>query len=297
MQFGVKENSKLQITNTPNIFLEMRNLLRLIYNYHFPILFLAFCGFCFFLIFQNNNFQRTKYIQLSHSTSGNFYGGIDNFKVYLSLKETNKTLSQENAELRNKLENFRKVIKDKRDSLIDTTYKQEYHYQSAKVINNTVSKQFNYITLNKGANQGVKADMAVITKDGIVGIVEGVSENYATVLPVLNRNFKVSAKLKKSNFQGNLSWDGISPEACLLHEIPLNVSIQKGDTVITTGYSSIFPEGIMIGTIKEFNMKDGSYYYIKLTLSCDLRKLSYVMVVSDLKKGELVKLQNKMKHD
>lgn len=275
----------------------MRNLLRLIYTYHFPILFFALCGLSFFLIFQNNNFQRTKYIQFSHTASGGFYGGIDNFKVYLSLKEANRQLSQENAELRNKLETFRKITRDKRDTVIDTTYKQEYFYQSAKVINNTVSKQYNYITLNKGSEQGIKADMAVITKKGIVGIVEGVSENFATVLPVLNRNFKVSAKLKRSNFLGNLSWDGFSPEECLLNDIPHHVVLQKGDTVITTGYSSIFPEGIMIGTVKEFNMKDGNFYTIKLKLSCDLRSLSYVMVVSDLKKGEQVKLENKTKHD
>jgi rod shape-determining protein MreC len=260
-------------------------------------LFLALDGFSLYLIFQNNNFQRAKFIEFSHRISGNIYEGLDNVKVYLSLRETNKNLAAENAELKNKLASIRSIIKEKKDTLLDTIYKQQYTCFSAKVINNSVNKQYNYITLNKGFKDGVKPDMAVITRSGIVGIVDGVSNNYATVLPVLNRNFKVSAKIKKTNFLGSISWEGINPEECTLSDIPHHVKIQKGDTVVTTGYSMVFPEGLPIGVITDFNLKNGNFYTIKLRLTCDLRKINYVQVVDYLNKTEQTDLEKKVKHD
>jgi rod shape-determining protein MreC len=275
----------------------MRNFLRLIYSYNFFFLFLVFEGFSLYLIIQNNNFQRARFIEVSHKFSGSIYESMDNIKGYLALRENNRILALENAALKNKLATIRRIIREKKDTLIDTTYHQQYSYFSAKVINNTVSKQYNYITLNKGAVDGVKPDMAVITNTGIVGIVEGVSSNYSTVLPILNRNFKVSGKLKYNNFLGSVSWEGINAEECTLSDIPHHVIIHKGDTVVTTGFSMVFPEGIPIGVITDFNLKNGNFYVIKLRLTCDLRKINYVQVIDNLNKTEQSDLEKKLKHD
>ncbi len=260
-------------------------------------MFLVFDGFSLYLIIENNNFQRARYIEFSHKISGNIYEKLDYIKGYLSLRETNKQLALENADLKNKLESIRKIVREKKDTLLDTLYHQQYTCFSAKVINNTVTKQYNFITLNKGLIDGVKPDMAVITNTGIVGIVEGVSENFSTVIPILNRNFRVSAKLKNSNFLGSVSWEGINPEECTLSDIPHHVVINIGDTVVTTGYSMVFPEGIPIGIIKDFNLKNGNFYTIRLRLTCDLRNINYVKVVYNLSKTEQSELEKKWKHD
>lgn len=275
----------------------MRNLLKLLYAYYFLILFIALEGISVFLMVENNEFQRARFIQLAQNISGNLYGKIDNFKAYLSLKDANKALADENALLRNKLESLTKVEKIKKDTIFDTVYRQQYTYLSAKVINNSVGKQYNYITLNKGSRDGVIQDMAVISTFGVVGVVEAVSSNYSIVLGVLNRNFKVSAKIKKNNFFGTLSWNGLNSEICQLNDIPHHVKIAKGDTVVTTGFSSIFPEGIKIGTIDDFDLKDGNFYTIKVKLSNNFRNLNYVSLIDNLMKKEQMELEKKSSHD
>jgi len=275
----------------------MRNLLKLLYAYHFLILFVLLEGFALFLIIQNNHFQRVKITQFSNAFSGSFYKQTDNFKAYFSLKETNQLLAQENNELRNKLASLKKNIQDKKDTLIDTIYKQRYTFFSAKIINNSVNKQYNYLTLNRGSKDGIKPDMAVITPRGIVGVIVGVSNNYSTVLSVLNRNFKVSAKFKKNNYFGSLAWGYLNPEICILSDIPYHVKVEIGDTLITTGFSDVFPEGIPVGTVKEFDLKNGNFYTIKVKLTNDFRNLNYVTLVDNLMKKEQQDLEIKSEHD
>jgi rod shape-determining protein MreC len=275
----------------------MRNLLKLLYAYYFVILFIFLECLSLFLIIENNQFQRAKFIQFAQNVSGSIFGTIDNFKAYLSLKEANKILATENAQLHNELASIHKIEKVKKDTAIDLVHKQHYTYMASRVINNSVSKQYNFITLNKGIKDGIKQDMAVISPLGIVGVVEGVSENYATVLSVLNRNFKVSAKIKKNHYFGTLSWNGLNSEICILSDIPHHVLISKGDTIITSGYSNVFPEGIMIGVIQEFDLKDGNFYTIRVKLSNDFRNLNYVMVVDNLMKNEQFELEKKAEHD
>jgi rod shape-determining protein MreC len=275
----------------------MRNLLKLLYAYYFLILFIVLECFSLFLIVENNQFQRAKFIQFAQNVSGNLYGKIDNFKAYLSLKEANRALANENAGLRNKLASLNRIEKAKKDTFIDPLYRQQYTYRSARVINNSVGKQYNFITLNKGALDGITQDMAVISPSGIVGVVEAVSEHYSIVLGVLNRNFKVSAKIKKNNYFGTLSWNGLNSEICQLNDIPHHVKIAKGDTIITSGYSNVFPEGIKIGIIDDFDLKDGNFYMIKVKLSSDFRNLNYVTLIDNLMKTEQSELEKKATHD
>jgi rod shape-determining protein MreC len=277
----------------------MRNLLKLLYAYNNLILFVLLEGLAIFLIAENNYFQGTKLTQFSESVSGSFYKKIDNFKVYFSLKETNLILAKENVELKNKLASIRTIIKEKKDTLIDTLYKQRYTYFSAKVINNSINKQYNYITLNKGAKDGIKPDMAVISPDGIVGIVIGVSQNFSTVLSVLNRDLTVDTKFKNSSFQstdhGPLNWNGINPDICLLTGILFHVKVKVGDTLVVNNSHS-FPEGIPVGIVKEFELKSDKYI-IKVKLANDFRRLNYVSVVDNLMRKEQKDLEQKFKHD
>ncbi len=274
----------------------MRNFLNLLYKYHYFLLFLFLEGFALFLIIQNNSFHRAKYLEFSTGFSGGAYKQISGLKQYFSLKGTNNDLAQENIKLRNKLATFRKIIREKKDSLIDTTYKQRYNYFSARVVNNSVNKLYNYITLNKGAKDGVKLDMAVISSTGIVGFVNGISENFATVIPVINKDFRVSGMFKSNGFWGSVAWPGYNPEVCNLNEVPLHVKFKVGDTIVTTGSSS-FPEGIPIGTVLESEFKGGNFYNIKLKLANDFRSTNYVMLVGDLMKAEQLGLEKKTKHD
>jgi rod shape-determining protein MreC len=274
----------------------MRNFLNLLYKYHYLLLFFFLEGFSLFLIVQNNSFQRAKYIQFSSQLSGSVFSKISNFRSFFSLKETNRVLVQENIELKNKLATIRTVIREKRDTTIDTTYKQRYIYFSARVINNSVNKLYNYITLNKGAKDGVKPDMAVIAPTGIVGFVNGVSENFSTVLPVINKDFRVSGMFKSNKFFGSVSWPGYNPEICQLNEVPYHVKVQPGDTIVTTSSSS-FPEGIPVGTVLDAEFKGGNFYNIRIKLATDFRGISYVTLVEDLMKAEQTELEKKGKHD
>jgi rod shape-determining protein MreC len=273
----------------------MRNLLKLLYAYNNLILFVLLEGFAIFLIAENNNFQGTKLTQFSQGISGSFYKTLDNFQVYFSLKETNRLLAKENVDLRNRLASIRKIIREKRDTAIDTLYKQTYTYFSAKVINNSVNKQFNYLTLNKGSNDGIKADMAVITPEGIVGVVIGVSGNFSTVLSVLNKDFFLNTKFKKNNEYGLLSWNGLNPDICILNDIMFHVNIKVGDTLVV-GHSHSFPSGIPVGVVKDFDLKSGRFT-IKVKLANDFRRLNYVIVVDNLMKQEQKELEQKLKHD
>lgn len=274
----------------------MRNFLNLLYKYHYLLLFLFLEGFALFFLIRNNSYHRAKYREFSVVASGKIFTLISNFEVYFSLKETNTILAQENTELKNKLATIRTIIREKKDTVIDTTYKQRYVYFLAKVINSTVNKQYNYLTLDKGSKDGIKVDMAVMTPKGIVGFVNGVSENFSTVLPVINRDFKIAGMFKSSKFFGTLTWPGYDPEICFLNDVPHHVKVQRGDTIVTTGASS-FPEGAPIGIVQDAEVKDGNFYSIKVKLISDFRGVYYVTVIDDLMKEEQLSLEKKSKHD
>jgi rod shape-determining protein MreC len=222
---------------------------------------------------------------------------MSNFKAYIGLRSENQRLAEENLNLRNELEKLRKKEITVIDTVVDTTKHQLYSYFLAQVVNNSVNKQYNYLTLNKGYKDGVRPDMGVITPEGLVGIVEGVSENFSTVLSVLNIRFGQSAKIKKNGYFGFLSWNGTSDKVCVLSDIPQHVKPEIGDTIVTTNYSGIFPENIPIGKIKDFDLKGGNFYTIKIELFNDFRNLNYVTIVENLYKKEKTELENKIKND
>jgi rod shape-determining protein MreC len=240
------------------------------------------------LLFSSNPYQKVAFYNFSHKISGRTALKMSNVRDYLNLHKENRKLAEENSMLYNSLKSSYSVSGFASDSVAN----RKYWYLPARVINNSVNKQFNYITLDRGSEAGIEPDMAVINTDGIVGIVKSVSENYSSVLSVLNRDFTVSAKIKKNGYFGPLTWSGSSSYNATLVDIPHHVKISEGDTIITSGFGGVFPEGYLIGTIDNFKLKGGNYYEIRVKLSNDYRKLDFVQVIRNYAKDEIDSLEN-----
>jgi rod shape-determining protein MreC len=207
----------------------------------------------------------------------------------------NEQLVNENAELRNKIEllNPAQLPIDSLDYATDTVF----NFIPARIINNSVNRQQNYITLNKGSKHGIKTDQGIISGSGIVGVVTSVSDSYSMGLSVLNPRWSISAKLKNSGFYGSLVWDGKDYRIVKLNEIPFHIDLAIGDTVVTSGYSSIFPDGLMIGTISEFIKPSGENYYdISVQLATNFKSVAYVEVIDNHKADELDALKQQTEY-
>jgi rod shape-determining protein MreC len=217
---------------------------------------------------------------------------ISNISDYFSLHGENRKLAQENAMLYNNLRESYTLVRTDSGISADAQGRRKYYFLTARVINNTVNKQYNFLTLDRGSEEGIHPDMAVASTEGIVGIVKSVSRNYASVLSLLNLDFNVSAKIKKNGYFGPLSWNGSSANFATLVDIPHHVKFSDGDTIVTSGFGGVFPEGLLIGTIENFKLKGGNYYEIKVKLSNDFRKLNYVKVIHNISKNEIDSLEN-----
>jgi len=272
----------------------MRNLLKFIIKFHVTFIFIVIEVIAFFLTIQNNTYQKASFINSSLEITGNIYKTYSSLTNYFNVKYENDILSRENTQLRrlirtNYIYNNSYIYHN-----TDKLYKLKYDYINAKVVNNSVFKQTNYITLDKGSKQGVKTDMGVINYLGVVGIVKDVSNNFSLVIPLINTNAHISAKIKHSNYFGTISWDGTDYRFATLNEIPFHVKINIGDTVVTSGYSAIFPEGIMVGVITYYDFNQGKdFYNIKLKLSTNFIELNHVNIVYNLMQEEQKTLENK----
>ena len=264
----------------------MRSLIRFFQRHHLLLLFLILEGIAGFMLLQNNYIQRIAFVKATNVVSGSIYERISIWRDYLNLREQNRQLQDENTQLRNMLPGSFYTTDSFRAFHTDSNKLRRYAYLPAKVINNSVNKQFNFVTLEHGKKDGIDEGMAVICHEGVVGIVYGVSEHFATVMSLINRDFKVSAKFKKNDYFGSLSWNGRSYRHATLSEIPLHAPVFIGDTLVVSGFSGSFPEGIPVGVVDKIEQKDGSFFTIDVLLATDFRKLNFVTVVEDLMKAE-----------
>ncbi|MBK8845187.1 MAG: rod shape-determining protein MreC [Bacteroidetes bacterium] len=271
----------------------MRNLFQLLWKNNFLILFLLLEIFCLYVIVQNQFYQRAVVVNSSNSVVAKGLGYVSNVQQYLYLKKNNDLLLSEleiyrNADMRSFYD-----VRFIKSEANDTMYKRQYTYTSARVINNSVNKVANYITLDKGSMHGIKRDMGVIGAAGVVGVVKEVSKNYATAISLLHKDSKINGKLKRTGEFGPVLWDG-QPAYAYLREIPTSARFNKGDTVITTSFSSIFPEGIMIGTIESAEIPSGEESYsIKIKLATNFHSVSHVLVIDNKFKEEQKSLEFK----
>jgi len=272
----------------------MRSLLRfLLRNYAF-LLFVFLEVISLVLVFNYNSFQKTKFLNSSNRISAGLYNSVSSVLQYFELGKVNQELAEENARLRTRLQYSINDTTDFTQSLSYQVLAEDsiFSFTPAKIINNSVNKQQNYLTLNRGSKHGIKPDQGIISADGIVGVVTAVSESFATGLSLLNPRWNVSAKLKNSGFYGSLAWNGEDYQIADLLEIPFHVKIAEGDTVVTSGYSSIFPEGLMIGVIESFQQPPGENYYdIKVRLATNFKAVRHVEVIENTKKEEIEKLE------
>jgi rod shape-determining protein MreC len=234
----------------------------------------------------SNNYQGTVIINSTNQFTGTLNTTYSNIYDYFSLKEANDQLLKENTKLLNQIKNS--ILK------IDSGFRKPdtlQQYIGAKVISNSTHKRNNYIMLNRGKKHGINIDMGVVSNEGIVGVVIGVSENFSYVMSILHKDSKVSAKIKKNNQLANVIWNSTDYKKGNLRDIPTHLNLNTGDTIITSGNSLIFPEGITIGYVEKYFKESGeSLNNASLLFASDFNALHYVYVIKNIKKEELINL-------
>lgn len=265
----------------------MRNLFDFLRKHYFYFLFLLLEGLSLFVLINYNEFQRSALFSASQNLSGSVNLLFRNVSEYFSLRKTNKVLIEEMARLHSRLpEAFYKTDTAtymKNDSVI----KLEYKYISAKVISNSTNNRNNFLMINKGKRHGIQNHMGVIIGNNIVGQVVSVSDHFSWIMSMLNKDSRVSGKFKKNNQLVNVEWNGGNYRKGQVREIPKHIVMVRGDTIITSGNSDIFPEGLMIGTLSDFTItQDENFNNGTLLFSTDFNSLGYVEVVIDMLRAE-----------
>jgi len=293
----------------------MHSLLTFLYNYRSSFLFILLEALSVFFIVNNNYYHQAAVLNSSNRLVASVMSTTNSVSEYFSLKEVNQRLAAENARLHelmisgepSNVNSF--MLKDSlalealaEDSVFilpdirsksDSVRMKQFAFIPAKVVDNTVHRAKNYVTINKGRLDGIEPDMGVISPDGVIGKVKDVSDHFAVITSVLHTNMFVSALVKRSNTLGSIIWEGTNPNIAGLDNIPIHINIINGDTIVTSGYSGIYPPNTMIGTVAEVRPEeDAAFYDIDIQLSNDFYRLSYVYVVKNLLRNEQDSLEN-----
>lgn len=252
------------------------------------LLFLFLLFISLFFTFQTHSYQKSKFISSANSVTGGLYSWVNNIDVYFHLKENNDRLLDENKALRQRLLNLPVSSNDTLVPENTTKFEGDYSVYKSKVISNNYSKLNNYILIDHGRKDSISEELGVITSEGIVGVVEKASPSYSRVISILNMNLAINAQLKNSEHFGTLSWKGKNPNLMQLSDVPRRATMKKGDTIMTNGRSLIFPKGIMIGTIKDFELDRGkNYYNITVKLFNDMTNIGNVYIIKNHSRPEI----------
>ena len=269
----------------------MKEIIKLILKYHFTIIFILLEIVSFSLIIRHNEYQRAIFSESASTLFGNISSTITSIKDYFRLKEMNESLANENILLKNRLEEYEFL----RDTIIHGMVVQDsipvYEYIGAKQVNAPYNRTKNYITLNRGRKNGLQKEMAVCTPEGIVGLIQDLSDHFAVVIPLINVDSRISAKIKKNNYYGSLQWDGNDYAYSYLNDIPYHVEVNAGDTIVTSGLSKIFPEGIVVGYVESVDKETANFLKIKVKLAVDFKRINHVYVILNNKKNEQTSLE------
>ena len=279
----------------------MRNLLNFFLKYNYWFLFILLEVISFALLFRFNNYQGSTFFTSSNQMAGMVYEAANNVTGYFHLKSINDDLVQKNVELELQMERLRSALMElTSDSTGLERMKSDalkgYDIYRANVINNSLTHVDNYITLDKGENDGIRSEMGVINGSGVVGIVYHTSANYSVVIPILNSKSSISCKIKRSDYFGFLKWDGGSSEYATVKDMPRHSLFSLGDTIVTSGHSAVFPGGIPIGTVEDMSdSHDGLSYLLKVKLFTDFGRLNDVRVIVQKGQEEQLELEQKVK--
>ena len=275
----------------------MHNLLDFLQKYHHWFLFIALEIISGVMLFRYNSYQGSVWLSSANQVAGRVYEMESGVTSFFSLTRANEELTLRNFYLERQVDQLRRLYADiTKDTTIEERnqlqFLSQYRLIPAKVISNSVNKPDNLMTINKGRADGVEIDMGVACGNGIVGVVYLVSDHYSVVIPALNaKSSRISCAIRNRDYFGYLHWTGGDPTIAYVEDIPRHAHFRKGEWVVTSGYSSIFPSGVLVGKIeKVFNSNDGLSYKLQVRLSTDFSCLRDVVVVSDKRISERVKL-------
>ena len=260
----------------------MQNLLKILLRYSNFLVFIALEVAAFLLVSYNNAYPRSSLL----STANDFVAWqnevVSEVRGYFSLRSQNEQLAIENADLRNQIGSME-------SGEVDTTF----HYQPAKVVQMTTDRLHNYLTINLGSKDGIQRGQGVRNEEGVVGIVRTVGRNYSVVLPIINTHTNLSCRFSKNDYIGTLQWDGKDSRFAQLADVAAHMVVNVGDTIVTSGLSPVFPEGIPVGIVENSVLKEGdSYHTIRVRLHTNFKRLRYIEVVQNADIEELEELQN-----
>lgn len=264
----------------------MRNLLNFLIKYNYWFLFLLLEVASFILLFRFNHYQQSVYFTSANGVAGKVYEISGGITSYFHLKTANEDLLDRNMWLEQRLSFLENVLKEKgldsaRLYSMERLAPTGYQIFKANVIKNSLNKADNYITLDRGTTEGIRPEMGVVDANGVVGIVYKTSPHYSLVIPLLNSKSSISCKIVGSDYFGYLKWEGGNSRFAYLKDLPRHAEFNLGDTVVTSGYSTVFPEGVMVGTVDDMSdSHDGLSYLLKIKLATDFGKVSNVRVIS-----------------
>lgn len=265
----------------------MRNLLNFFLRYSSWFVFLFYALLSCYLLFTRNPYQHHVYLTSANAVASGIYEVTGNVTSYVGLRDINDDLQRRNAALEAEVVMLRTQNKHLRQDILQDSLRSldsvgRFEFVIASVINNSVIRPYNYITIDKGTADGLAPEMGVMDQNGVVGVTNVVGKHHSRIISLLNPNFRLSCKLRGNSAFGSLVWDGRNPSEALLEELPKQVRFHKGDTIITSGYSAMFPEGVPVGTvIGSTRGEDDNFHTLRIRLLTDFTTLSTVKVISN----------------
>lgn len=270
----------------------MQTLLRFLARYQHGLLFIVLLSLGLYLVFGHNTYQKARAGYALKQGKSALEARIRTLTDYIRLDATNERLAAENLRLRNELAERYVHLNYDTSFVRDNLYDRQGIYFAARIINNSISKRHNFFTLEGGTHAGIAPQMPVCANGAVAGIIIAVSPRYSEAISLLNTDLKISAILPKSGDAGSVAWDGTSYTSALLHDIPHHVAVAPGDSVVTSGYSNIFPYGLLIGFVDRIETRGADFNTIRIRLATDFNRLRYVTVFQKAHQQELDSLTN-----
>lgn len=276
----------------------MKDLIEFLRHYSKWLVFTVYIVVSCLLLSGSDPYRRHLWLTSASAVAGSVYDMGNSVTSYFDLRATNEDLNRRNAELEARVMSLKEQLQDLQlktftDTMPSPDSVPHFDFIVANVINNSTHHPYNYLTINKGTADGVRPEQGVIDHSGVVGTVSVAGEHYSRVISLLNPNFRLSCKIKDSEHFGSLVWDGLDPTTALLEELPRHTVFKTGDTIVTSGYSAVFPAGLPVGVIVDDadNHKE-NFFTLKIKLFADFSRLSNVQVVINNRRDEIMQVES-----